>query len=110
MSPTVQSIFQDHFDAYLEAHPQPLHKIKAARAIMQCRTEALGGHIQRCPHGCVEKVWYNSCKHPSCPQCSALASERWLDKVKAKLLACTTTTRSSPCRTSSTTCGGTTTR
>jgi hypothetical protein len=88
MSPTVQSIFQDHFDAYLEAHPQPLHKIKAARAIMQCRTEALGGHVQRCPHGHVEKVWYNSCKHPSCPQCSALASERWLEKVKAKLLAC----------------------
>ena len=88
MSPTVQSIFQDHFDAYLEAHPQPLHKIKAARAIMQCRTEALGGHVQRCPHGHVERVWYNSCKHPSCPQCSALASERWLDKVKAKLLAC----------------------
>jgi hypothetical protein len=88
MAPTVQSIFQDHFDAWLKDHPQPLHKIKAARAIMQCRTEALGGHIQRCPHGCVEKVWYNSCKHPSCPKCSALASERWLEKVKAKLLAC----------------------
>ncbi len=88
MSPTVQSIFQDHFDAYLKEHPQPPHKIKAARSIMQCRTEALGGHVQRCPHGHVEKVWYNSCKHPACPQCNALASERWLDKVKAKLLDC----------------------
>jgi hypothetical protein len=88
MASTVQSIFQDHFDPWLMAHPQPLHKIKAARAIMQCRTETLGGHVQRCPHGHVEKVWYNSCKHPSCPRCSALASERWLDKVKAKLLAC----------------------
>ncbi len=88
MFPTVQSIFQDHFDAYLKGHPQPPHKIKAARSIMQCRTEALGGHVQRCPRGHVEKVWYNSCKHPACPQCNALASERWLDKVKAKLLDC----------------------
>jgi len=88
MSPTVQSIFQDHFDAYLKDHPQPLHKLKAARAFINCRTAALGGHVQRCPEGHVERVWYNSCKHPACPQCNTLASERWLDKIRAKLLDC----------------------
>jgi hypothetical protein len=33
-------------------------------------------------------VWYNSCGHRSCPQCSHLAKERWLEKQKARLLAC----------------------
>ena len=56
--------------------------------MMECRTAALGGHIQRCPGGHVQEVWYNSCRHRSCPQCSHLAKERWLEKQKARLLAC----------------------
>lgn len=54
---------------------------------MECRTAALGGHIQRCPEGHVQEVWYNSCRHRSCPQCSHLARERWLEKQRARLLA-----------------------
>lgn len=54
---------------------------------MQCRSEQLGGHVKKCPNGHVEGVWYNSCGHRSCPQCSHLPKERWLDKQKARLLA-----------------------
>lgn len=55
---------------------------------MQCRSMALGGHVKKCPNGHVEGVWYNSCGHRSCPQCSHLRKERWLEKQKARLLAC----------------------
>jgi hypothetical protein len=36
----------------------------------------------------VERVWYNSCRHRSCPQCTYLQPERWLAFQQARLLAC----------------------
>ena len=85
---TLQTIFQDAFPAYEHTHPLPAHVRKAAHAIMQCRTAALGGHIQACPDGHVMRVWYNSCRHRSCPQCTYLQTERWLALQRARLLAC----------------------
>jgi len=61
---TLQTIFQGAFPAYEQTHPLPPHVRRAARAIMQCRTAALGGHIQACPDGHVSCVWYNSCPPP----------------------------------------------
>jgi len=88
MEATVGGIFREHFDEYQKRYPQPLHKLKAVSAMQRCRTAEMGGHVRRCPHGHVEEVYYNSCKHRSCPQCSSLPTERWLEKQKAKLLEC----------------------
>jgi Putative transposase/Transposase zinc-binding domain len=85
---TLQQIFQDAYPHYEQTHPLPTHVRRAARAIMQCRTAALGGHIQACPDGHVARVWYNSCRHRSCPQCAYLQTERWLAVQRARLLAC----------------------
>src|SRR5215475_1600746 len=85
---TLQTIFQDAFPAYEQRHALPAHVRKAVRALMECRTAALGGHIQACPDGHVSRVWYNSCRHRSCPQCAYLQTERWLARHRARLLAC----------------------
>jgi hypothetical protein len=85
---TLQTIFQDAFPAYEQRHALPAHVRRAAHALMQCRTAALGGHIQACPDGHVARVWYNSCRHRSCPQCAYLQTERWLALHRARLLAC----------------------
>jgi putative transposase/transposase-like zinc-binding protein len=85
---TLQSIFQDAFPVYEQNHALPTHVRRAAHALMQCRTAALGGHIQACPDGHVSRVWYNSCRHRSCPQCAYLQTERWLARQQARLLAC----------------------
>src|ERR671923_1311203 len=85
---TLQTIFQDAFPAYEQCHALPAHVRRAAHALMQCRTAALGGHIQACPDGHVARVWYNSCRHRSCPQCAYLQTERWLARQRARLLAC----------------------
>jgi len=55
---------------------------------MQCRTAALGGHVQACPDGHMARIWYNSCRHRACPQCAYLQTERWLVLQQARLLAC----------------------
>jgi Putative transposase/Transposase zinc-binding domain len=85
---TLQAIFRDSFSGFSLSRAIPDHHRKAARSIIECRTAALGGHIQRCPGGHVEEVRYHSCRHRSCPQCSQLARERWLERQKARLLAC----------------------
>jgi hypothetical protein len=85
---TLQMIFQDAFPAYAQPHPLPAHVRRAARAVMQCRTAALGGHVQACPDGHMARIWYNSCRHRACPQCAYLQTERWLALQQARLLAC----------------------
>jgi Putative transposase/Transposase zinc-binding domain len=85
---TLQEICCQHYPADEQTHPLPAHVRKAARAIMQCRTAALGGHVQGCPEGHFMRIWYNSCRHRSCPQCAYLQVERWLARQQARLLAC----------------------
>ena len=85
---TLQTIFQDAYPTYEQTHPLPAHVRKAARAIMPCRTAALGGHVQACPDGHISRIWYNSCRHRSCPQCAFIHVERWLASQRARLLAC----------------------
>jgi Putative transposase/Transposase zinc-binding domain len=84
---TLQDIFCTSYPAYARTHARPAHVRRAARAIMQCRTAALGGHVQACPDGHVSRIWYNSCRHRSCPQCAYLQTERWLALQQARLLA-----------------------
>jgi Putative transposase/Transposase zinc-binding domain len=57
-------------------------------ALLACRTARLGGHLQACPEGHVERVWYHSCRHRLCPQWAWLQVERWLARQRARLLAC----------------------
>lgn len=86
--PSLQAILQVHAEALKKNHKLPKRVLVAMEAIMRCRTAAMGGHVERCPEGHVEKVWYNSCKHRSCPKCGHLPTERWLQKQKERLLAC----------------------
>jgi hypothetical protein len=46
---TLQDIFCAGYPEYARTHALPAHVRTAARAIMQCRTAALGGHIQPVP-------------------------------------------------------------
>ena len=69
MTVTLQSILQASFAAYVAAHQVPRRVWRAARALMACRTAALGGHVRQCPAGHVTEVWYNSCRHRACPRC-----------------------------------------
>ncbi|MBI3041880.1 MAG: transposase [Betaproteobacteria bacterium] len=62
--------------------------MRAAYWISRCRTAELGGHVRRCPAGHVERAFYNSCHQRVCPQCQALAVERWLERARARLLGC----------------------
>ncbi len=88
MANNLQRIFQQNFAAFADTHRLPPHWVRAGQKLSRCRTAALGGHIQTCPAGHVERVWYNSCRHRSCPQCNRLQIAQWLDKQRERLLDC----------------------
>lgn len=54
--------------------------------IAQCRTSALGGHLDLCTVCGHEHPSYNSCRNRHCPKCQALTQERWIDQRAAKLV------------------------
>jgi Putative transposase/Transposase zinc-binding domain len=85
---TLQGIFQAHFPAYAKAHKLPLRALKAASAIMHCRTPLLGGHVQHCPQAHMARIQYHSCRHRACAQCSRLPRAQWAERQAARLLDC----------------------
>lgn len=88
MECTLRAIFQEHFERYAQRHRLPVYVHRAAYWIARCRTAELGGHVRRCPAGHIERAFYNSCHQRICPQCQALEVERWLERARARLLAC----------------------
>jgi predicted nucleic acid-binding Zn ribbon protein len=87
-NPTIQKIFQLGWPEYEKTHLLPQHIRDAVWHVINCRTSALGGHVQSCPDGHFHRIWYNSCKHRSCPQCAFIQVEEWMRKQEARLLDC----------------------
>ena len=56
------------------------------RSIETCRTDELGGHLERCGQCGHERNAYNSCRNRHCPKCQALTKAKWLEERKAELL------------------------
>lgn len=62
----------------------PSHR-QAVRAILACRTPALGAQLFGCDCGRRELV-YHSCNHRACPQCGHADATAWLQQQRRKLL------------------------
>lgn len=77
--PEVADVFRRYGDAYRECHGASLSTAqrRAMSAIELCRTAALGGHVERCDCCDHQRIWYNSCRHRSCPKCQALERAQW---------------------------------
>lgn len=69
MSIEVQDVFATYFDAYAASHSLTPVQWKAVRAIMNCRTAALGAHIDACDQCGYTRISYNSCRNRHCPKC-----------------------------------------
>jgi hypothetical protein len=59
---------------------------KALRNLRDCRTAALGGHLQQCERCGHRVILYNSCRNRHCNKCQATARARWLAQRQAELL------------------------
>ena len=82
----VQDVFLASFDEYGMNHFVPLQARKAAKAIMECRTQALGGHTDVCTKCGYTHQSYNSCRNRNCPKCQTVKKEQWIGKRKQDML------------------------
>ena len=68
-----------------EAHLS-LAQRRVMTAIEICRTQALGGHVERCEACSHTRVAYNSCRNRHCPKCQWAAAKAWAEAREAELL------------------------
>ncbi|WP_461400686.1 IS91 family transposase [Flavitalea sp.] len=66
-----------------------VHQQKTLRALQQCRTAALGGHVDVCNDCGVILISYNSCRNRHCPSCQGHKRQEWIQRREAELLPCT---------------------
>lgn len=84
----VADILRTAAPAYRKANASDLSRadLKVLRDIEQCRTEAMGGHLEICDRCFQGRYSYHSCRNRHCPKCQGERTRRWLDKQRARLL------------------------
>ena len=75
-------IFRGYGPAYRArfGHAMPPSHTQVMRAIEQCRTPALGGHVYACPDCGETQYLYHSCRNRHCPKCQHENAQRWLER------------------------------
>jgi predicted Zn-ribbon and HTH transcriptional regulator len=84
--PELADIFRRYGESYRKTHFLPASQRKVMRAVSVCRTQELGGHLDRCESCGFERPAYNSCRNRHCPKCQSLAKAQWLAKQTSELL------------------------
>jgi Putative transposase/Transposase zinc-binding domain len=82
----VADVFRQHGEAYLAQYGASPEQQRVLHNIRNCRTAALGGHVQECDSCGHRKISYNSCRNRHCPKCQGSARARWLEARAAELL------------------------
>ncbi len=80
-------ILSAHWPGYVAKFGRliPAEQRAAVRAILRCRTPALGGQRYRCACG-KEHFAYHSCNHRACPRCGQDDAAAWRAQQRTRLL------------------------
>ena len=84
----VADIFRQVGPAYRAEHAAALSRgqRRVMSAIEQCRTAALGGHVEQCDSCGHQRISFNSCRNRHCPKCQSLVRAQWLEDRQTELL------------------------
>ncbi len=86
MATTLAEVLRHFGPGWLRTHGLGTAQARAWRAIVSCRTPALGGERLRCD-GCGAEQWrWHSCRNRHCPQCQSRARDAWRAARLAELL------------------------
>ncbi len=88
MALPLAEVLADHWPGYARRNASRLvtAHYRAVRAVLDCRTPAMGGKRYWCEPCQRHHYTYYSCNHRSCPQCGALDQQRWCATQEARLL------------------------
>lgn len=79
-------VFRIGIENYRQRHRLSGRQLKVIQDIQDCRTTALGGHMDACDACGHVRISYNSCRNNHCPKCQSMAREVWLEKRRNDLL------------------------
>ena len=82
----IQQVFDNSWELYGSSRTVPALHLKAARSIMNCKTDDMGYNISTCTECGYSETHYNSCRNRNCPNCQAFLKEIWIDKRKAEVI------------------------
>ena len=82
----VGDIVQRYGAAHTATHRCSADQRRVLRDLAQCRTAALGGHLEQCASCGTTRPVYNSCRNRHCPKCESMAQAAWRDAQQALLL------------------------
>jgi hypothetical protein len=82
----VADVFKRFGDEYKAKRNLPLYHLRVMKHILECRTAALGGHMEECDSCGYGHPVYNSCRDRHCPKCQTVTKEKWLAERKKELL------------------------
>jgi len=63
------------------------HK-RVLNALENCRTMALGGHVEQCNECGEIHISYNSCRNRHCPKCQGAQRDKWIESRQKDVLDC----------------------
>lgn len=84
--PDLGEIFRLYGEDYRSRHKLTLKQHRVMRLISQCRTSALGAHVDRCTSCGHQEISYNSCGDRHCPKCQGARCRKWVDRCLSRLL------------------------
>jgi hypothetical protein len=84
----VAEVIRRHGPELLERYGGTLNPAqrRVLHDLANCRTSALGGHVELCDRCGHRQIAYNSCRNRHCPKCRATAAAEWLEARAAELL------------------------
>ncbi|MFZ4702196.1 MAG: IS91 family transposase [Candidatus Methylumidiphilus sp.] len=84
----VADIFRQVGPSYRKDHASAMSQGqgRVMSAIEQCRTVALGGHVEQCDSCRHQRIAFNSCRNRHCPKCQSLVRAQWLEDRQKELL------------------------
>jgi hypothetical protein len=89
--PELADVFRLHGPAYPAKYGKnilPSHR-RVLQDVCDCRTEALDGHVYKCPQCLRKRYVYHSCKNRHCPKCQNDQADTWLARQQRLLLPVT---------------------
>lgn len=86
MATTLAQVLRHFGPAYLRTHALGTPQARAWRAIVSCRTPALGGELLHCNACGAERWQWHSCRNRHCPQCQSRQRDAWRAARLAELL------------------------
>ena len=82
----VADILRIHLSDYRQSYSLFPEQQKVVSHLINCRTEKLGGRIQRCDTCALVRILYHSCRDRHCPTCQQIPRERWCQDRTREIL------------------------